>query len=165
MVHALVKVYLITDHQPLIYLQTQATLSRRVARWVEYMQRFDFELTYSPGVGNVADPLSRWSLVVQAAAARLAVTTRRQAAGSTPQGHGARVRGGASGPAAPSNTSGGKRVRVRARGRMGGSARHPSGGMGHQTQPAPAAPAEEQLRPFVQPEPDGLLLTRLSRTC
>jgi hypothetical protein len=50
--------------------------------WVEYMQRFDFELVYTPGCGNVADPLSRWSPEVQAAVVALAsgVTTRRQAA-------------------------------------------------------------------------------------
>ena len=49
----------VTDHNPLIWLQTQKTLSRRQARWSEYMQRFNFGWVYRPGRINVADPLSR----------------------------------------------------------------------------------------------------------
>lgn len=49
----------ITDHNPLVYLSTQQNLSRRQARWVEFMQRFDFTWVYRPGRFNVADPLSR----------------------------------------------------------------------------------------------------------
>ena len=30
----------VTDHNPLTYLQTQTTLSRRQARWSEYLQMF-----------------------------------------------------------------------------------------------------------------------------
>jgi hypothetical protein len=34
-------------------------LSRRQARWSEFLQQFDFEWVYRPGWQNVADPLSR----------------------------------------------------------------------------------------------------------
>ena len=50
---------LVTDHNPLIYLQTQQTLSRRQARWMEFMSRFNYTWQYRPGRINVADPLSR----------------------------------------------------------------------------------------------------------
>ncbi len=49
----------VTDHNPLVHLQTQPNLSRRQARWAEYLQRFNFAWTYRPGRTNVADPLSR----------------------------------------------------------------------------------------------------------
>lgn len=72
----------ITDHNPLVHLQTQPNLSRKQARWVEYLQRFDFEWVYKPGHTNVADPLSRvpGSVVVKALRAiRVAmVQTRRK---------------------------------------------------------------------------------------
>ena len=56
----------ITDHNPLVYINTQQHLSRRQSRWVEFMQRFDIEWQYRPGRFNVADPLSRApSLVTQ----------------------------------------------------------------------------------------------------
>jgi hypothetical protein len=42
-----------------VYLSSQQCLSRRQARWVEFMQRFDFTWVYRPGRFNVADPLSR----------------------------------------------------------------------------------------------------------
>jgi len=48
-----------TDHNPLTYLQTQKTLSRRQARWSEFFQGFDFKWVYKPGANNPADPLSR----------------------------------------------------------------------------------------------------------
>ena len=50
---------LVTDHNPLTYLQTQQTLSRRQARWMEFMSRFNYTWQYRPGRINVADPLSR----------------------------------------------------------------------------------------------------------
>ena len=53
------KFKVITDHNPLVYLATQQNLSRRQTRWVEFMQRFEFEWVYRPGRFNVADPLSR----------------------------------------------------------------------------------------------------------
>jgi len=49
-----------SDHHSLIWIQTQPHLSRRQARWVEYLQEFNFELSYIPGEWNeVADVLSR----------------------------------------------------------------------------------------------------------
>ena len=53
------KFKVITDHNPLIWFNTQTVLSRRQARWSEYIQRFDFEWVYRPDRMNVADPLSR----------------------------------------------------------------------------------------------------------
>jgi len=49
---------LLTDHHPLVFLQTQANLSRRQARWMEFLSRFPFVLKYEPGETNVADPVS-----------------------------------------------------------------------------------------------------------
>jgi hypothetical protein len=53
------QVTLVTDHQPLTYLQTQSNLSRRQARWVEFLSRFNWKVVYRPGINNVADPISR----------------------------------------------------------------------------------------------------------
>ena len=50
---------LVTDNQPNTFLQTQPHLSRRQARWSEYLQRFNFCWVHRPGRHNVADPLSR----------------------------------------------------------------------------------------------------------
>ncbi len=50
---------LVTDNKRNTYLETQVTLSRRQARWSEYLQRFHFTWTHRPGRTNVADPLSR----------------------------------------------------------------------------------------------------------
>jgi len=50
---------LITDHHPLIHLQTQPNLSRRQARWMEFLSRFSFVIKYAKGSTNVADPVSR----------------------------------------------------------------------------------------------------------
>ena len=50
----------VTDHNSLKYIHTQPTLSRRQARWVEFLAEFDFDVEYRPGKGNVvADALSR----------------------------------------------------------------------------------------------------------
>ena len=49
-----------TDHHPLKYLDTQKNVSRRQARWVEFMQEIDCEISYLKGKSNiVADALSR----------------------------------------------------------------------------------------------------------
>ena len=50
---------LVTDHCPLTFLQTQPTLSRRQARWMEYLSSFHYTWEYRPGRNNVADPISR----------------------------------------------------------------------------------------------------------
>ncbi|KAJ9517914.1 hypothetical protein QJQ45_004232 [Haematococcus lacustris] len=50
---------LFTDHQPLVALPTQKVLSRRRARWMEFMSRFSYSLVHIAGTVNPADPLSR----------------------------------------------------------------------------------------------------------
>jgi hypothetical protein len=50
---------LVTDHHPNTFFATQQNLSRRQARWSEFLQRFDFQWSYRPGRINVADALSR----------------------------------------------------------------------------------------------------------
>ncbi|CAF1544942.1 unnamed protein product [Adineta ricciae] len=48
-----------TDHKSLEYLSTQKNLSRRMVRWMEYLQHFNFTIEYKPGKNNVvADALS-----------------------------------------------------------------------------------------------------------
>ncbi|KAJ9515886.1 hypothetical protein QJQ45_016944 [Haematococcus lacustris] len=54
-----VGVTIVTDHNPLVYLASQTNLSRRVARWVELMSRFKYEIKHKPGAVNIADPISR----------------------------------------------------------------------------------------------------------
>lgn len=50
-----------TDHESLKYFKSQpGPLSKRMARWSEYMEQFDYEIQYRPGKLNiVADALSR----------------------------------------------------------------------------------------------------------
>ena len=48
-----------TDHNPLVWLQTQPNLLPKQVRWVGYLQRFPFKWKYIPGKTNVADPLCR----------------------------------------------------------------------------------------------------------
>ena len=50
---------IITDHNPLTFFQSQVTLSRRQARWSEFLSRFTYTIQHTPGVNNPADPLSR----------------------------------------------------------------------------------------------------------
>ena len=49
---------LVTDNRPNTFLQTQPTLSRRQARWSEYLQRFHFNWVHRAGRHNFADPLA-----------------------------------------------------------------------------------------------------------
>lgn len=55
------EIHIITDHQALEFFQTQANLSPRQWRWMDYMSRFDLDITYVKGEHNkVADCLSRY---------------------------------------------------------------------------------------------------------
>jgi hypothetical protein len=50
------------DHKNLTYFQSARVLSRRQARWAQFLTRFDFLITYRPGVQQgKADALSRRS--------------------------------------------------------------------------------------------------------
>ena len=48
-----------TDNLALTYFSTSHHLSRRQARWSEYLARFHFKIQYRPGIRNKADGLSR----------------------------------------------------------------------------------------------------------
>ena len=79
------KLTLVTDHNPNVHLQEQQCLSRRQARWVEYLQRFHFQRSYRPGRLNVADPISRRTYPEQAEgrqSAHFGATTRSQRTGT-----------------------------------------------------------------------------------
>jgi hypothetical protein len=72
-------VRLITDHHPLTYLKTQAVLSRRQTRWMQFLERYDYTIEYQRGSENVvADPLSRHPDFIS-----VAVVTRSRAARDT----------------------------------------------------------------------------------
>jgi RNase H-like domain found in reverse transcriptase len=51
---------IITDHRPLEYIQTQPHVTRRQARWIEWLGEFSLTWQYRPGKEGVApDALSR----------------------------------------------------------------------------------------------------------
>lgn len=51
-----------TDHKTLLNFDTQRDLSRRQARWMEFLSQYDYKITYVAGVLNcAADALSRVS--------------------------------------------------------------------------------------------------------
>jgi len=55
------KVHVITDHKALEFFKTQTRLSNRQRRWMDYMSKFEFDITYIKGeLNKVADYLSRY---------------------------------------------------------------------------------------------------------
>ncbi|KIY68288.1 hypothetical protein CYLTODRAFT_443477 [Cylindrobasidium torrendii FP15055 ss-10] len=53
--------HVVTDHKALEFFHSQKNLTPRQWRWMEYMSRFDFDITYVKGEDNkVADCLSRY---------------------------------------------------------------------------------------------------------
>ena len=55
-----IKFTILTDHVALTYIQSSATVSRRNARWLEFMSRYNFDILHIKGKENiVADALSR----------------------------------------------------------------------------------------------------------
>lgn len=55
------KITIVTDHKALEFFQTQARLSNRQTRWMEFMARFNYTIQYVKGSSNrVADSLSRY---------------------------------------------------------------------------------------------------------
>ena len=55
-------IQVISDHKNLEYFMTTKQLSRRQARWSEYLSRFDFQIMYRPGKsGGKPDALTRRS--------------------------------------------------------------------------------------------------------
>ena len=75
-----------TDHNPLVYLPEQAQVSRRCARWLEFLSRFNIKWEYKPGRTNIADPLSRNPALAMGVVAAYAcmVTTRSHTGTSKP---------------------------------------------------------------------------------
>jgi RNase H-like domain found in reverse transcriptase len=54
------KCTIITDHRPLEHIQTQPHVTRRQARWIEWLGEFSLTWQYRPGTEGVApDALSR----------------------------------------------------------------------------------------------------------
>ena len=54
------RVIIQTDHESLRYLKTQPKLTPRLARWLDFLEEFDYEIQYKPGKDNVVpDAISR----------------------------------------------------------------------------------------------------------
>jgi hypothetical protein len=55
------KILVVTDHKALEFFKTQRRLNSRQTRWMEFLARFDYDITYVKGETNlVADALSRY---------------------------------------------------------------------------------------------------------
>ena len=50
---------LVTDNQGVVYLNSKKNLTKREARWIEFLADYDVEIVHRPGKENMADPLSR----------------------------------------------------------------------------------------------------------
>jgi hypothetical protein len=73
---------IITDHNCLVWLPTQANVSRRLARWIEFFSRFNLVWQYRPGRANMADPLSRNPALAVGLAVAWAVALTRSRTGA-----------------------------------------------------------------------------------
>ena len=77
-----------TDHRALEWLLTKQEVSRREARWLEEISRYNLKLSYIPGRTNVADPVSRVPELMSINSAFLLAlsrkTTRKQPADARP---------------------------------------------------------------------------------
>ena len=51
-----------TDHASMRHLPTQASVNRRVWKWLQVLQTYDCDIVHIPGLQNPADPLSRRSV-------------------------------------------------------------------------------------------------------
>jgi hypothetical protein len=71
---------LVSDHEPLTYLDKQPRLSRKQARWYEFLRPLTYRWEHRPGRINVADPLSRAPGVRKIAEVR-ACTVQRMPSG------------------------------------------------------------------------------------
>ena len=55
-----IRILILTDHVALTYIQSSATVSRRNARWLEFLSQFTFDIEHIKGRENIiADALSR----------------------------------------------------------------------------------------------------------
>lgn len=68
---------LVTDHEPLSFLKSSPKVSRKHARWIAFLETFDFKFEHRPGRINVADPLSRLPGTLARRHVLNAVTRRR----------------------------------------------------------------------------------------
>ena len=50
-----------TDNQAVVYLRSKLHMSKREARWIEFLADFDFSIQHISGNKNFADPLTRQS--------------------------------------------------------------------------------------------------------
>ena len=50
---------IITDNRAVTYLRTKKDLTRREARWIDFLAEFEFTIAHCPGRENLADSLSR----------------------------------------------------------------------------------------------------------
>lgn len=55
------EIHIITDHKALEFFKTQNSLSHRQRRWMDFLSRFQFDITYVKGeLNKIADCLSRY---------------------------------------------------------------------------------------------------------